>query len=85
VFEVYLEKVAETDLKRLPTTTFHRIIPQIRALAENPRPSGCRKLTGSKNDWRIRIGDYRVIYEIDEKVKAVRIMRVRHRREVYRK
>jgi len=85
VFEVYLEKAAETDLKRLPTTTFHRIIPQIRALAENPRPSGCRKLTGSKNDWRIRIGDYRVIYEIDEKVKAVRIMRVRHRREVYRK
>ena len=66
-------------------TTFQRIIPQIRALAENPRPSGCRKLAGSKNDWRIRVGDHRVLYEIDEKVKAVRIMRVRHRREVYRR
>jgi len=66
-------------------TTFQRIIPQIRALAENPRPSGCRKLAGSKNDWRIRIGDHRVLYEIDEKVKAVRIMRVRHRREAYRR
>jgi mRNA-degrading endonuclease RelE of RelBE toxin-antitoxin system len=54
-------------------------------LAENPRPLGYRKLTGSKNDWRIRIGDYRVLYEIDEKAKAVRIMRVRHRREVYRR
>ena len=66
-------------------TTFHRIIPQIRTLAENPRPSGCRKLTGLKNDWRIRIGDYRVLYEIDEKAKVVKIMRVRHRREVYRR
>jgi len=85
VYEVYLEKSAENDIKRLPTSIFQRIIPQIKALAENPRPSGCRKITGSKNDWRIRIGDYRIIYEIDEKAKAVRVMRVRHRREVYRK
>ena len=85
MYEVFLERAAENDLKRLPVTTFHRIIPQIRTLAENPRPSGCRKLTGSKNDWRIRVGDYRVLYEIDEKTRAVRIMRVRHRREVYRR
>ncbi len=85
MYEVYLERSAENDLKRLPKTTFQRIIPQLRTLAENPRPSGCRKLTGSKSDWRIRIGDYRVLYEIDEKARAVRIMRVRHRREVYRK
>jgi mRNA interferase RelE/StbE len=85
VYEVHLERAAENDLKRLPASTFQRIIPQIKTLAENPRPSGCRKITGSKNDWRIRIGDYRVIYEIDEKANAVRIMRVRHRREVYRR
>ena len=85
MYEVYIERAAENDLKRLPTATFHRIIPYIRALAENPRPSSCRKLTASKDDWRIRIGDYRVLYEIDEKTKAVRIMRVRHRREVYRR
>ena len=85
MYEVYLERAAENDLKRLPTSTFHRIIPHIKALAENPRPPNCRKLTGSKNDWRIRIGDHRVLYEIDEKAKAVRILRVRHRREVYRK
>jgi len=85
VYEVYLERSAENDLKRLPASIFHRIIPQIKALAESPRPSGCRKIAGSKNDWRIRIGDYRIIYEIDEKAKAVRIMRVRHRREVYRR
>ena len=85
MYEVYLERSAENDLKRLPTSIFHRIIPQIKTLGENPRPSGCRKITGSKNDWRIRIGDYRIIYEIDEKAKAVRIMRVRHRREVYQR
>jgi mRNA interferase RelE/StbE len=84
VYEVYLERAAENDLKRLPATAFRRIIPQIKTLAENPRPSGCRKLTGSKNDWRIRIGDYRVLYEIDERAQTVRVMRVRHRREVYR-
>ena len=83
--EVYLERSAENDLKRLPASIFHRIISQIKSLAENPRLSGCHKITGSKNDWRIRIGDYRIIYEIDEKAKAVRIMRVRHRREVYRR
>ena len=85
MYEVYLEKSAENDLKRLPTSVFDRIIPQIKSLGEDPRPSGCRKITDSKSDWRIRIGDYRVIYDIDKKAKAVRVMRVRHRREVYRR
>ena len=73
MYDVYLERAAENDLKRLPASTFHRIVPQIKSLAENPRLPGCHKFTGSKNDWRIRIGDYRVIYEIDEKTKAVRV------------
>jgi mRNA interferase RelE/StbE len=84
VYEVFLESAAERDLKRLPADIFHRIIPRIRTLTENPRPPGCRKLTGSENDWRIRIGDYRVIYEIDEDERAVRVFRIRHRREAYR-
>jgi mRNA interferase RelE/StbE len=84
VYEVYLERAAERDLKRLPAETFHRIVLHIRALADNPRPVGCRKLTGSENDWRIRIGDYRVVYEIDEGDRAVRVFRIRHRREAYR-
>jgi len=84
VYEVYLERAAERDLKRLSADDFRRIIRQIKALAENPRPAGCRKITGSKNDWRLRIRDHRVVYEIDDKDKAVRVMRVRHRREVYR-
>ena len=84
MYEVYLERRAERDLKKLSTDDFYRIITRIQALVEDPRPDGCRKITGSKSDWRIRIGEYRVIYEIDEKSSAVRIIRIRHRREAYR-
>ena len=84
MYEVYLEHAAERDLRKLPAEDFYRIVPHIKNLAENPRPSGCRKITGSKRDWRIRVGDYRIIYEIDEKSKIVRVMRVRYRREAYR-
>jgi mRNA interferase RelE/StbE len=84
VYEVLIERTAEHDLNSLPTTVFNRIIPRIKALADNPRPAGCHKIAGSKNDWRIRIGDYRVLYEIDDPRKRIRIFRVRHRREVYR-
>ena len=53
-------------------------------LASNPRPRGCRKLVGAGNDWRVRVRDYRIIYEIADTIRVVRIMRIRHRREVYR-
>jgi mRNA interferase RelE/StbE len=84
VFEVFLERAAEADLKRLSKENFNRLIPHIRFRAQDPRPSGCRKLSGSPNDWRNRIGDYRVLYEIDDKRKTVKVFRVKHRREAYR-
>jgi mRNA interferase RelE/StbE len=64
MYEILLTSQAERDLKRLTAQEFHRVIPAIRALAETPRPPGCRKLVGSRSDYRIRIGDYRVIYEV---------------------
>ena len=82
--EVYLEHAAEKDLKKLPGEIFQRIIIHIKSLAETPRPSGCRKITGTKNDWRIRVGDYRIIYEVDDNARVVKVMRVRDRREAYR-
>ena len=54
---VLLERAAEKDLARLSSAIHDRVIAAIQALATNPRPSGCRKLAGSKNDWRIRVGD----------------------------
>ena len=84
MYEVYLERRAERDLKKLSAADFNRIVTRIKALADDPRPEGCRKITGSSSDWRIRIGEYRVIYEIDEKSWIVSVIRIRHRREVYR-
>ena len=84
MYEVYLEQSAQRDLKRLPAEIFSRLISHVKALAVEPRPTGCRKIMGSKNDWRIRVGSYRIIYEIDEKAKAVKVMRIRYRREAYR-
>ncbi|MCA1659517.1 MAG: type II toxin-antitoxin system RelE/ParE family toxin [Verrucomicrobiaceae bacterium] len=65
-----------------PKRIHDQVIDRIGALAENPRPTGCRKLSGSENDWRIRVGDYRFIYEIADVIRAVRVHRIRHRREV---
>lgn len=83
MYEVFIERAAERDLKRLSADNFYRLIPHIKSLAPNPRPSGCRKIAGSLRDWRLRVGNYRIIYEIDDTAKVVRILRVRHRREAY--
>ena len=84
MYQVLLERSAERDLKRLSANVHDRVIEAIKELAGNPRPPGCRKLVGSQNDWRIRVGDYRVIYEIADAIRIVRVNRVRHRREIYR-
>ncbi len=84
MYAVYLERGVQKELDQLPHDRFDQITSKIKSLSENPRPIGCRKITDSKSDWRIRIGDYRVVYEIDDRAKIVRVMRVRHRREVYR-
>ena len=84
MYQVLLERAAEKDLSRLSIEIHDRIITAIQALATNPRPPGCRKLAGSKDDWRIRVGNYRVVYEIADEIRIVRVHRVRHRREIYR-
>jgi mRNA interferase RelE/StbE len=61
-----------------------RIISRLESLAQNPRPSGCAKLEGARQLWRIRIGNYRVVYEIDDAAQTIDVSIVRHRRDVYR-
>ena len=84
MYRVLLERGAEKDIRHLSAKAHDRVIAEIQALAKNPRPSNCRKLAGTDSDWRIRVGDYRVIYEIIDDIQEVRVNRVRHRREVYR-
>jgi mRNA interferase RelE/StbE len=70
-------------LDALDEKQFARIDRKIIALADDPRPAACKKLKGHKDCWRIRIGDFRVIYIIDDSTKTVTITRIAHRREVY--
>ena len=72
------------ELRKLPNEVISRVIVAIEDLATNPLPSGVVKLAGAQYTYRIRIGDYRVIYTINEPVLLIEIVRVRHRREVYR-
>ena len=84
MYRVVVERSAEKDLRKLPRDVGFRVASALRGLAGDPHPAGSRKLTGTKHDWRIRIGSYRVIYEIVESTKLLRVYRIRHRREVYR-
>lgn len=84
MYQVLLERAAEKDLDRLAAEVRGRTIRAIQGLAKEPRPSGCRKLTSTQSHWRIRVGEYRIIYEIADTIRVVRVNRVRHRREVYR-
>ena len=74
---------AAKELDALSDALFARIDRKIMALAENPRPHGCRKLQGRKDQWRVRVGDYRVVYTINDAKLLVEVTRVRHRSEVY--
>jgi mRNA interferase RelE/StbE len=58
-------------------------LPRIEHLAASPPPPGCKKLKGGDREWRIRVGDYRIVYEIDDTAKTVAVTRIAHRREVY--
>ena len=82
-FTITFARSARKDLERLDATVVNRIFPKIEALAKNPRPSGCLKLKGSGDLWRIRVGDYRVLYSINDAAEVVDISAVRHRREAY--
>ena len=82
-YSLKIKPSAAKELDALSDTLFARIDRKILALADNPRPAGCQKLKGYKDLWRIRVGDYRVVYTIDDARLLVEITRVRHRRDVY--
>jgi mRNA interferase RelE/StbE len=83
VYEVVLSTSARKELRDLADPLLSRIVNAMRALATDPRPSGCRKLIGSRDRWRVRVGDYRIVYAIDDSAKAVTVIRVRHRSAAY--
>jgi mRNA interferase RelE/StbE len=83
-YTVVFAHSARKELESLPASIIERILPRINNLADVPRPSGCRKLTGERNLWRLRVGDYRVIYSVDDRRRIVDVNAVRNRRDAYR-
>jgi mRNA interferase RelE/StbE len=75
---------AERELAALDSPIQRRIAARIDALADTPRPSGAKKLQGGKDTWRVRVGDYRILYEVVDERVIVLVVKVGHRREVYR-
>lgn len=82
-YRITFARSARHELEVLDPSVIRRILPKVESLSTHPRPHGLRKLTGEKNLWRIRIGDYRVIYSIFDSEQRIDITAVRHRREAY--
>jgi mRNA interferase RelE/StbE len=84
-YEVRLKRTAERLLRKLPREVQVRVARRLDALAHDPRPSGCEKLSGIQNLFRIRVGDYRIVYEIADDVLVVLVITIGHRGDVYRR
>jgi mRNA interferase RelE/StbE len=83
-YTLTIRKSAEKEIASIADKIRSRIIDEIRHLANQPRPHGCKKLSGEDRAWRIRIGDYRVVYEIDDTEAHVDVRIVAHRKEAHR-
>lgn len=83
-YAVLFKPSADKQLRRLPEDVQKRIVRAVEALADDPRPAGSVKLADEDNLWRIRVGNYRVVYAIDEDKLIVLVLRVAHRKDIYR-
>lgn len=83
VYTVAVSRPAQKDIRALEANARVRVIQALRQLADEPRPHGCRKLVNARDRWRVRVGDYRVIYTIDDAGRVVEIVAVRHRSKAY--
>lgn len=84
-YSISIKRAAAKELEAVePQSLRSRIVSKIQALARNPRPSGCEKLAGTEDCYRIRQGDYRVVYTVDDGAVVIEVVRIAHRREAYR-
>ena len=83
VYKVYFRASVEKDLTAIPKNDLKKMLQRIKALAEDPRPSGCEKLTGQER-YRVRQGRYRIVYSIQDKELTVWVVKVGHRKDIYR-
>jgi mRNA interferase RelE/StbE len=82
-YAIQIARSAEKEIEHLPATVLQRVTQKIDQLAATPRPAGCVKLQAARNRWRIRVGNYRIIYAINDAQRLLDVIAVRHRREAY--
>jgi mRNA interferase RelE/StbE len=83
-YSIHLAPSAERDLAALDKPIQRRVVARIDSLSDNPRPAGVKKLQGEPNAWRVRVGDYRIVYTIENDLLVILVVKVGHRRDVYR-
>jgi mRNA interferase RelE/StbE len=83
-YQIQFSKGAAKQIKKLPADIKERIDKKVLDLAIEPRPNGVKKLQCDDNSYRIRVGDYRIIYEIEDDILLVTVIKIKHRNEVYR-
>lgn len=83
-YKVFFKPSADRQLRKLSDGLQRRIVGEVEALARIPRPRGVVKLAGHENLWRIRVGDYRIVYEIHDSRLVILVLRLAHRKDVYR-
>ena len=83
-YRIEIKSSAAKELEKLPRKMIPRVVTAINGLAENPRPQGVKKLVGFERIYRIRVGDYRILYDIFKKELIIEIIRIRHRKDVYK-
>lgn len=83
IYRLFILNSAQKEIRKLPKTEAERIIRIIKLLPSDPCPTGCKKLVSTKNSYRIRIGNYRVLYLVDDIIRIVEISAFKHRREAY--
>ncbi len=82
-YKVQIKRTAQKQIDKLPLSVARRVVSKIRDLSDNPRPAGSRRIVGSENTWRIRVGNYRILYTIEDDILLVEVIRVRHRKDSY--
>lgn len=83
-YSIALSASAAKELNALEESLFDRIDAMIEGLRKDPRPPGCKKLKGHKGLWRVRVGDYRIVYGVDDPLRSITILRVAHRSNAYK-
>jgi mRNA interferase RelE/StbE len=83
VYQLRLVRSARKELEALPDTVLARVARELDALPANPRPRGCKKLRGAADLFRVRVGDYRIIYRVDDRARVIEVRAIRDRKDAY--